>query len=541
VREGGPGGSSGDHDRAFMDVRQKLQIFAEAAKDDAPCASGDGPREPAPPGWPEPHGVRTDGGAAMRVSVEPNLVSFRTVARGLLALGEPPERVLFEEARARQGSLLAVGAPSPGLGLPDASPAPAVPRDFLGLAEKVVCHRATERWALLYRVLWRLTHGERHLLAVDSDVDVHRLRMMERAVRRDAYRMTAFVRFRRVERDGVAHFIAWYRPDHLIVRHVAPFFVRRFPSMRWSLLTPDACVHWDLERLSFGEGVPRPEAPEGDVPESLWATYCAAIFNPARRNVRALRAELPKKHGATLPEARLIPELVRRAPPRTSGRVTPGREVSVATAFLPERGELPALAEASRGCRACPLHARATQTVFGEGPVGAPLMLVGEQPGDWEDREGRPFVGPAGQLLEEVLGRAGLKRSELYVTHAVKHFGWTAGEGGQRRLYQSPGRTAVLACRGWLEAEVAAVRPRMIVALGATAAQAFLGAGFRINLSRGQVFETPWADGWMATLHPSALLRMPDPRKRAEARIHFEADLRAAAAWLRRSVAPRTG
>lgn len=474
----------------------------------------------------------------MRVSLEPDLSSFRAVARGLLARGEPPERVLFEEARARQGSLLAVGEAVTELAPSREPPAPAVPRDFLGLAEKVACHRDSERWALLYRVLWRLTHGERNLLEVDSDVDVHRLRMMERAVRRDAHKMTAFVRFRRVERDGVEHFIAWHRPDHLIVRHVAPFFVRRFPSMRWSILTPDACVHWDLERVTFGEGVPRSEAPEGDALESLWGTYYAAIFNPARLNVRAMRAELPKKHWDTLPEARLIPGLVRRAPTRTSGMVAPAREVSAATAFLPERRELPALAEAARGCTACPLHARATQAVFGEGPVGAPLMLVGEQPGDWEDREGRPFIGPAGQLLDEVLGRAGLKRSEIYVTNAVKHFGWTEGEGGKRRLHQSPGRTEVLACRGWLEAEVAAVRPRMILALGATAAQAFLGQGFRMHLSRGQVFDTPWAEGWMATFHPSALLRMQDPRKRAEARIHFEADLRTAAEWLRRALSP---
>ncbi|MCY1022913.1 UdgX family uracil-DNA binding protein [Pyxidicoccus sp. MSG2] len=368
----------------------------------------------------------------------PDLVSFRAVARGLLARGEPPERVRFEESGAAQGSLPALGAPVTELGLSSGPSAPAVPRDFLGLAEKVVCHRDAERWALLYRVLWRLTHGERNLLEVDSDVDVHRLRMMERAVRRDVHEMTAFVRFRRVERGGVEHFIAWHRPDHLIVRHVAPFFVRRFPSMRWSVLTPDACVHWDLARLTFGAGVPRSEAPEGDELESLWGT---------------------------------------------------------------------------------------TRT---------PLMLVGEQPGDLEDREGRPFVGPAGQLLAEVLGRAGLKRSELYITHAVKHFGWTEGEGGKRRLHPTPGRAELLACRGWLEAEVAAVRPRLIVALGATAAQAFLGPGFRINLSRGQVFETPWAEGWMATFHPSALLRMSDPRKRAEVRIHFEADLRSAAEWLRR-------
>ncbi|NPC87044.1 DUF4130 domain-containing protein, partial [Pyxidicoccus fallax] len=306
----------------------------------------------------------------MRVSLEPDLSSFRAVARGLLARGEPPERVLFEEARAPQGSLLAVGEAETALEPSGGAPVAAVPRDFLGLAEKVACHRAPERWALLYRVLWRLTHGERGLLEVDSDVDVHRLRMMERAVRRDAHKMTAFVRFRRVERDGVEHFIAWHRPDHLIVRHVAPFFVRRFPSMRWSILTPDACVHWDLERLTFGDGVPRSEAPEADALESLWGTYYASIFNPARLNVRAMRAELPKKHWATLPEARLIPELVRRAPTRTSGMVAPVREVSAATAFLPERRELPALAEAARGCTACPLHARATQAVFGEGPVG---------------------------------------------------------------------------------------------------------------------------------------------------------------------------
>ena len=375
----------------------------------------------------------------MQVCVEPDLSSFRAVARGLLARDAPPERVLFEEARVRRGS---VGVAAAELEPVQGVPAPAVPRDFLGLAEKVACHREPGRWALLYRVLWRLTHGERHLLEVDGDVDVHRLRRMEREVRRDVQRMMALLRFRRVERDGVVRFIAWYRPDHLIVRQVAPFFVRRFPSLRWSILTPDACVHWDLERLTFGDGVCRPEAPEGDLPESPWGTSSAS--------------------GVT------------------------------------------------------------------------PLMLVGAQPGDLEDREGRPFAGPAGRLLDEVLGRAGLKRSEVHVTHALRHSGWTEGEGGKRRLYPSPGRAELLACREGLEAEAAVVRPRMIIALGATAAQVFQGPGFRFNLSRGQVLDTPWADGWMATFHPSALLRIPDPRKRAEVRIHFEADLRSAAAWLRR-------
>jgi DNA polymerase len=466
-----------------------------------------------------------------RVSVEPELESFRAVARTLLARGEAPERVLFEEARARQASLLEL-EPVPETREPStAAPAPAVPKAFLAMAELVACHRDPQRWGLLYRVLWRLTHGERHLLEVDSDVDVSRLRLMEKAVRRDSHKMKAFVRFRRVERDGQEHFIAWHRPDHLIVRHVAPFFAERFAPMRWSILTPDTCVHWDLERLTFAEGVSRKEAPEGDALEALWSTYYASTFNPARLNIRAMRAELPKKHWATLPEARLIPALVRQAPERTVSMVTPRLEVSEASRALPAVRDLPSLTAAAKGCQACPLHARATQTVFGEGSPGAPVMFVGEQPGDQEDREGRPFIGPAGQLFNEVLERVGIRREDTYVTNAVKHFGWTGDE--KRRLHQTPNRREVLACKAWLEAEVAAVKPRMIVCLGATAAQAFLGPGFRINHSRGRVFETPWAPWWMATFHPSALLRMPDEQAREEARAHFEADLRQVAQALR--------
>jgi len=462
-----------------------------------------------------------------RVGVGQDLDSFRAAARGLLARGVPPEQVLFEEARQRQASLLETEA------VADVAPGPSlsVPGAFLELAGGVACHRSPERWALLYRVLWRLTHGERRLLEVESDADVYRLKSLEKAVRRDAHKMKAFVRFRRVEREGQEYFVAWHRPDHLIVPHVAPFFARRFPSMRWSILTPDACVHWDLERLAFGEGVPRSEAPEGDVLEELWAAYYVSTFNPARLNVRAMRAEMPKKHWATLPEARLIPQLVRRAPERTASMVAPRLEPSEASRFLPASRELPALAAAAKACRACPLHERVSRTVFGEGPATAAVMLVGEQPGDAEDREGRPFIGPEGQLLDEVLERVGLRREELYVTNAVKHFGWTGEE--KQRLHAKPGRREVLACKAWLEAEVAAVKPRMIVCLGATAAQAFLGPGFRINLSRGQVFETPWAKAWLATFHPSALLRMPDERSRTEVRAHFEADLRKVAETLR--------
>ena len=280
-----------------------------------------------------------------RVAVGPDLASFRTVARGLLMRGVPPEKVLFAEEGGEQGSLLAADpvaetAPVPALSVPPA---------FLELAEHVACHRSPERWGLLYRVLWRLTHGERNLLEVESDAEVYRLLSLEKAIRRDSHKMKAFVRFRRVEREGQEYFIAWHRPDHLIVPHVAPFFARRFPAMRWSILTPEASAHWDLERLTFGEGVPRSEAPEGDVLEEMWSTYYASTFNPARLNVKAMRAEMPQKHWATLPEARLIPELVKRAPARTQSMVAPRVEVSAASRFLPERRDLASLAEAARG------------------------------------------------------------------------------------------------------------------------------------------------------------------------------------------------
>ena len=457
-----------------------------------------------------------------------DLASFREVARGLLVRGVAPEAVLFSEEHQRQASLLDAEAAPPSAKVAGLS----VPPAFLDLAERVAYHRAPERWGLLYRVLWRLTHGERKLMEVVSDPDVYRLVTLAKAVQRDAHKMKAFVRFRKVEREGEEYFIAWHRPDHRIVRHVAPFFARRFPSMRWSILTPEESVSWDLKALAYGPGVPRSEAPEGDALEEMWSTYYASTFNPARLNIRAMRAEMPQKHWSTLPEARLIPELIRGAPERTAKMVRPRLEVSDASRYLPAHRDLGSLAEAARGCKACPLYERATGTVFGEGPVGARLMLVGEQPGDNEDLEGKPFIGPAGQLLDTVLAQVGLDRKELYVTNAVKHFGWVPGEEKQR-LHSKPGRREVLACKAWLDAEVEQVKPKMIVCLGATAAQSFLGPGFRINLSRGQVFETPFAQAWMATFHPSALLRMPDEAARAKARIHFEEDLRKAAETLR--------
>lgn len=216
----------------------------------------------------------------------------------------------------------------------------------------------------------------------------------------------------------------------------------------------------------------------------------------------------------------------------------PREKPSAAAEFVPASRDLSDLRAAAAGCAGCELFRDATQTVFGEGPRDALLMLVGEAPGDQEDRTGRPFVGPAGGLLARVLHSVGIPRDQVYVTNAVKHFKFTRQ--GKRRLHVKPSAGEIQACRAWLMAELAAVRPEMIVCLGATAAQAFAGRKFSVTESHGQIFnDTPWGPWWMATLHPAALLRIPDEAARNAALAEFEADMaRAAAALTSRAKLP---
>jgi len=181
------------------------------------------------------------------------------------------------------------------------------------------------------------------------------------------------------------------------------------------------------------------------------------------------------------------------------------------------------LRAAAAGCRACDLWERATQTVFGEGPAPAPLMLVGEQPGDFEDREGRPFVGPAGRLLDEALRQAGIDRACAYVTNAVKHFKWEPR--GKRRLHSKPNQVEIGACRRWLDAEIATVAPHVIVCMGATAAQSLLGRSFRVTRERGKPVPSTLAPHVVATVHPSSILRAPDEAARHREMAAFVADL----------------
>jgi uracil-DNA glycosylase family protein len=194
-------------------------------------------------------------------------------------------------------------------------------------------------------------------------------------------------------------------------------------------------------------------------------------------------------------------------------------------ASVPDTNDLKKLATAAKGCEACHLWLCGTQTVFGEGPRSARVMMVGEQPGDKEDLAGRPFVGPAGQLLNLAMEEAGLDRSTVYVTNAVKHFKWETGSGG-KRIHGKPNRKEVIACKPWLEAEIASIQPDVIVLLGATAAQAILGLAFRLTQNRGQFFESPMASRILATIHPSAILRMRTSEERSIARAELVHDLK---------------
>ena len=242
-----------------------------------------------------------------------DFADWRERARLLLRDGAEPEAILWRD----------VGQP-PTLfppyefteGGPDGR-AINVPKEFVSLAGRVACHRDPERWGLLYAALWRLTHGEKQLLHVATDPVVNRLGLLEKAVRRDVHKTHAFVRFRRVEDgEGGEVFVAWHRPDHRTLRLSVPFFRERFAAMKWAILTPDGSALWDGKKLYFGPASARELAPESDELEDLWRTYYRAIFNPARLKLKAMKKELPVRFGDLLPEASLIPELIREAPAR---------------------------------------------------------------------------------------------------------------------------------------------------------------------------------------------------------------------------------
>jgi DNA polymerase len=246
-----------------------------------------------------------------------------------------------------------------------------------------------------------------------------------------------------------------------------------------------------------------------------------------------MHKEMPRRYWSTMPETQLIPDLLAEAPKRAAAMVEQHTErFAGARGFFPQTISLPQLRDAARTCRGCDLYCNATQTVFGEGPENALGALVAEQPGDNEDLAGRPFVGPAGEVLNEVLREVGMDRAQLYVSGAVKHFKFELR--GKKRIHAKPNARQIQACRPWIEAELRIVRPRVLVLMGSTAAQSLVGRQFKITRDRGKPFESEWSPWTIATFHPSALLRIPDEALRVQARAEFVADLTLAAQELAR-------
>jgi len=464
-----------------------------------------------------------------------DLEGFRRAARALLAQQMLPEQVSWHSSDARVQDLFASGiegAVEATTAIHNAAfnnaPPVSVPPEFVALCETAILHTDPNRFGLLYRILWRLMHepGLRH---DPLDADMMKARQLAQQVRRDMHKMKAFVRFRTVQDEtfrnhpegGPLH-VAWFEPEHHIVEAIAPFFARRFTQMRWALLTPQTSAQWDGVSLQFGPGASKTDAPPPDAGERLWLTYYENIFNPARLKLKMMQKEMPRKYWHNLPEAALIAPLTAGAHERSArmvdevpvglARRMPSIKVlPVSVVLAPHDGtsvrSMDQLREVTNHCRECPIGACATQSVGGEGPLQAQLMFVGEQPGDQEDLQGRPFVGPAGQLLNRALAELGLARDEVFVSNAVKHFKYELR--GKRRVHKTPTQREAAACLHWLEDEIAMVQPAVLVALGATAARSLLGHAVPVMANRGKIFVRDDGRKVLVTLHPSALLRMP--------------------------------
>ncbi|MEG8038954.1 UdgX family uracil-DNA binding protein [Sphingomonas sp. LR60] len=459
------------------------------------------------------------------LSAPDDMDAWREAARALIAADVPPDRVVWQVGTAAE-DLFATAAEPAGAPPPAASPL-RVSRAFIALAGDAILHRDPERFALLYTLLWRLRDMPR-LVEDHADPLVRRLEGLAKAVRRDIHKMRAFVRFRSVTDDDGDRYVAWFEPEHHIVRGNAAFFVNRFASMRWSILTPEVSIHWDGARLTEGPAAVRGDAPEGDPVEEVWKTYYASIFNPARVKVNAMLKEMPRKYWKNMPETALVPQLLASAQARESGMIERARDREEIGGNAQLAWE--ALRDEATACTRCHLHKHATQTVFGEGPVSAPMMFVGEQPGDQEDLAGHPFVGPAGQVFNRALAAAGITREQTYVTNAVKHFKFEPR--GKRRIHAKPDAGEIEACRWWIEQEQLLLRPKVTVALGATAARSLFGKLMTIGRERGREQRLPDGGAAWITVHPSYLLRLPDEDARTTEFARFVEDLKLAHAAL---------
>lgn len=467
-----------------------------------------------------------------RIPIEPSFAVWRRAARALLRQGVEPSQVEWVESEGEAGAQDALVTES-AFAIPDHSgteiadaaavPAtPAIPRELLAWLKTAACFRAPDRWALLYRVLWRWTRGERNVLDLD-DPDGALLDQRIRTVERETEDLLILTLFRRRDPSmEPPEFVGWYEPNHDLLEHVAERFAERMGDSTWMLATPHGSVFWNGMLLRIGRPLMTEceqaapalaanamtgEAITSAPTEALWLAYYSSAFNAQPAPV-PLRYWRTPPAGPPLP-ARLARERSRLGAQSAAVTVPPMPPVEYSAVTPPLREPTGPLAT----CRRCALWRNAKQAVAGAGPAPAAIMVIGEQPGEDENQHGEPFTGPAGQLLDIVLARAGLKREALYLTYAVKHYKWETFD--QQRIHRTPVWRELEACQYWLEKELAQIAPRVIVALGATALQTLTGT--HINLSE-YLGQTIAHSGRLIvpTWHPSYALGMADATLRGD-------------------------
>ena len=383
--------------------------------------------------------------------------------------------------------------------LPDGQGSFGVSRSLVSLTSLTIQARDPTRFDLLYRLVWRANAGERVLEKTD-DAEARRAQGLAFEVRAETHRMRTNLRFLPVPEQDRTRYLGWYEPVHYVLEANAQLIARRFPELAFSIVTPDGAAHWDGSDLRFSAGAT--DLADDDALQTWWHAHHADVLRDARVDT-------------SVPEAEALDEA-----PRPPNRAPLG---PVVLRLHPDQGLQEAVRE-SAGCHRCHLYERATQTVFGEGPAHASVVFVGEQPGDQEDVIGRPFVGPAGQIMDRAMEEAGIDRRTVYITNAVKHFKFEPR--GKRRIHQTPETPEIQACRFWLDVELVRLRPKLVVAMGGTAARALLGRAVTITRERGRPIALPDGQTAFVTVHPSFLLRVPDEDAKAREYRAFVADLR---------------
>jgi probable DNA metabolism protein len=416
---------------------------------------------------------------------------WRTATRALVLAGADPDDVQWS-VRAHDNTANA---------LPAGSGSFSISRALVSLAALAIQARDPTRFDLLYRLVWRANAGER-VLGKTTDPEVAQVHALAFAVRAEAHRMRNLVRYLPVRESDGTRYLGWYAPTHYVLEANAQLIARRFPNLAFSILTPDGAAHWAGAELRFSAGLGDEAVPDDAALRSWWHSHHAGLLHDSRV-------------GTAIPEAEELDEA-----PRPLDRPPLG------PVLLPLHTD-PALQEAmheASNCHRCHLHEAATQTVFGEGPAHVGVLFVGEQPGDQEDVIGRPFVGPAGQVMDRAMEEAGIDRRTIYITNAVKHFKFERR--GKRRIHKTPEAPEIQACRFWLDVEIVRLRPKLVVAMGGTAARAVLGRAVTITRERGRPIELPDGQTVFVTVHPSYLLRLPDEAAKAREYRAFVADLR---------------